>query len=241
MNKITAIYMRVSTSQQTARGQKTDLKRWIEVQEENGRVVWYEDQATGRNMDRPGWQKLAAEIERGQVEKLVVWRLDRLGRTASGLCKLFEDLQDKKVRLISLKDSIDLGTPSGRLIANVLASVAAYETEVRGERVKAGQEAARADVWQCLNCQATFKVNSEPSACPNCQAQDRLKMQKQGQRWGGSQKGRLLGISPEQAQLVIDLKAQGRRISDIARSVGIDRSSVYRIIQRSRDGVLKFD
>ncbi len=48
------------------------------------------------------------------------------------------------MRLISLKDAIDLDTPSGRLIANVLASVAAYETEVRGERVKAGQEAARA-------------------------------------------------------------------------------------------------
>ncbi len=61
----------------------------------------------------------------------------------SGLCKLFEDLQAKKVRLVSLKDSVDLGTASGRLIANVLASVAAYETEIRGERVKAGQTVAR--------------------------------------------------------------------------------------------------
>jgi DNA invertase Pin-like site-specific DNA recombinase len=63
---------------------------------------------------------------------------------ASGLCKLFDDLQEKNVRLVSLMDSIDLGTPSGRLIANVLASVAAYETEVRGERVRAGQKAALA-------------------------------------------------------------------------------------------------
>jgi DNA invertase Pin-like site-specific DNA recombinase len=46
--------------------------------------------------------------------------------------------------LVSLKDGVDLATPAGRLIANVLASVAAYETEVRGERVKAGQEVARA-------------------------------------------------------------------------------------------------
>ena len=95
-------------------------------------------------MDRPGWQKLQAAIDGGQVQKLVVWRLDRLGRTASGLCKLFEELYAKKVRLISLKDSVDLETPAGRLIANVLASVAAYETEVRGERVKAGQAAAKA-------------------------------------------------------------------------------------------------
>jgi len=145
MDKITAIYMRVSTTQQTTRSQKPDLQRWIKAQEPDslGEVKWYHDSATGKNMDRPGWLKLQGAIDIGNVNRLVIWRLDRLGRTASGLCKLFEDLQDKKVRLVSLKDSIDLGTASGRLIANVLASVAAYETEVRGERVKAGQQVAR--------------------------------------------------------------------------------------------------
>lgn len=138
-----AIYMRVSTIQQSTRSQKPDLQRWIDAQEP-GNVQWYTDTATGKNMDRPGWQKLQKDIDNNRVNKLVIWRLDRLGRTASGLCKLFEDLQAKKVRLVSLMDSIDLGTASGRLIANVLASVAAYETEVRGERVKAGQAAARA-------------------------------------------------------------------------------------------------
>ena len=142
----TAVYLRVSTSQQTTRSQKPDLERWLAAQEPDklGKVAWYSDTATGKNMDRPGWQKLQAAIDTGRVKKLVVWRLDRLGRTASGLCKLFEDLQAKDVRLVSLKDSIDLGTASGRLIANVLASVAAYETEIRGERVKVGQAAALA-------------------------------------------------------------------------------------------------
>ena len=141
----TAIYVRVSTSQQTTRSQKPDLERWIKAQDpENlGKVAWYSDKATGKNMDRPGWKKLQGAVDVGKVKQLVVWRLDRLGRTASGLCKLFEDLQAKKVRLVSLRDSVDLGNPSGRLIANVLASVAAYETEIRGERVKAGQDAAR--------------------------------------------------------------------------------------------------
>ena len=145
MYKTTAIYLRVSTSQQSTRSQRPDLERWINAQnpDDLGKVIWYQDSATGKNMDRPGWQKLQAAIDSGQVNRLIVWRLDRLGRTASGLCKLFEDLQDKKVRLVSLRDSIDLGTASGRLIANVLASVAAYETEIRGERVKAGQQAAR--------------------------------------------------------------------------------------------------
>jgi DNA invertase Pin-like site-specific DNA recombinase len=56
---------------------------------------------------------------------------------------LFEDLIRWKVNLISLKDGLDLVTPAGRLMANILAGVAAYETEVRAERIRAGQAAAR--------------------------------------------------------------------------------------------------
>ena len=106
--------------------------------------MWYRDKFTGKTMQRPGMQKLLKDIEGGRVSTIVVWRLDRLGRTAKGLTSLFEDLRAKGVGLVSLKDGLDLGTPAGRLMANVLASVAAYETEVRAERVLAGQAAARA-------------------------------------------------------------------------------------------------
>jgi len=82
-------------------------------------------------------------IQSGKVAKVVVWRLDRLGRTAKGLTALFEELAQKRVNLMSLRDGIDLHTAAGRLMANVLASVAQYETEVRAERVRAGQHFAR--------------------------------------------------------------------------------------------------
>jgi DNA invertase Pin-like site-specific DNA recombinase len=95
-------------------------------------------------MDRPGWRKLEAAINGCEVSKLVCWRLDRLGRTANGLTALFDNLRDRKIGLVSLRDGFDLETPSGRLMANVLASVAAYENEVRSERIVAGQAAARA-------------------------------------------------------------------------------------------------
>ena len=75
---------------------------------------------------------------------MVVWRLDRLGRTAKGLTALFAELLERRVNLVSLRDGIDLNTAAGRLMANVLASVAQYETEVRAERVRAGQAIARA-------------------------------------------------------------------------------------------------
>lgn len=143
MPKHVAIYARVSTRNQDTKSQEPDLKRWSDTQ--NVPVQWYRDKFTGKTMDRPGWKKLEAEIRAGRVTAVVVWRLDRLGRTARGLTALFEDLQRRRVGLASLRDGLDLSTPAGRLMAHVLASVAQYETELRGERVRAGQAVARAN------------------------------------------------------------------------------------------------
>ncbi|RIK72988.1 MAG: DNA invertase [Planctomycetota bacterium] len=140
-----AIYVRVSSKKQDTKSQEPDLKRWAEAYADGQPVTWYRDKATGKTMDRPGWRKLAADIAAGKVANVVVWRLDRLGRTASGLTALFDDLRARKVGLVSLRDGLDLETPSGRLMANVLASVAAYENEVRSERIVAGQAVARAN------------------------------------------------------------------------------------------------
>ena len=79
--------------------------------------VPYRDKFTGKTMDRPGWNKLAKDIEAGKVAKLACWRLDRLGRTAKGLTALFKELVTRKVNLVSLMDGLDLSTPAGRLMA----------------------------------------------------------------------------------------------------------------------------
>ena len=139
-----ALYLRVSSRKQETRSQEPDLTSWAEHASQGQVVKFYRDQMTGKTMDRPGWKKLEADIDSGRVSTIVVWRLDRLGRTASGLTALFEKLQARRVNFVSIRDSIDLSTAAGRLIANVLASVAEYENEVRSERVRAGQQAARA-------------------------------------------------------------------------------------------------
>ena len=139
--KHVGIYVRVSSSGQDTKSQEPDLERWAKAQDVE--IKWYRDTATGKTMERPGWMKLDAAIRKGIVSSVVVWRIDRLGRTAKGLTALFDDLRERKVNLVSLKDGLDLSTAAGRLMANVLASVAQYETEVRAERVKAGQVAAR--------------------------------------------------------------------------------------------------
>ena len=76
--------------------------------------------------------------------------MDRLGRTAKGLLTLLDELQPLNVGFVSLREGFDLSTPAGRLMAGVLASVAAYEIEVRKERQLAGIEKAQADPRRIL-------------------------------------------------------------------------------------------
>lgn len=131
-----AVYVRVSSSTQDTRSQEPDLQTWSRAQTDD--VAWYRDKATGTNLDRPGLERLLADARSGRIGKVVVWRLDRLGRTARGLLTLLEELQTLGVGFVSLREGFDLATPAGRLMAGVLASVAAYETEVRKERQLAG-------------------------------------------------------------------------------------------------------
>ena len=58
------------------------------------------DKFTGKTMDRPGMEKLLDDLRAGKVERIVVWRLDRLGRTTRGLCQLFDELTERKVDLV---------------------------------------------------------------------------------------------------------------------------------------------
>jgi len=192
--KTTAVYVRVSHKSQDLRSQVADLERWAGDQP----VKWYKDKATGTKMERPAMDRLLADVDAGKIGRIVVWRLDRLGRTAAGLTKLFADLRERKVGLLSLRDSLDLETPAGRLMAHVLASVAAYENEVRRERQMAGIAAAKAA----------------------------------GKTWGGSEPGRLLSVTKEQVAAVKRMRKQGEKVAVIARTVGLSRPTIYRLIAR---------
>jgi DNA invertase Pin-like site-specific DNA recombinase len=196
-----AIYMRVSkgTGQDTA-SQKPDLDRWAAAQSEPFKV--YLDKQTGKTMDRPGFNKLLADIHTGKIKTIVVWRLDRLGRTAKGLTALFEDLQSLKVNLVSIKDGLDLATPAGRLMANVLASVAAYETEVRAERIHAGLAVAK---------EKGVKLGRPKQV--------------------GDGKGKRIKVTSEQETIVRRLTSEGQGVSAIARTTGLSRPTIYSIIK----------
>lgn len=176
MNKQTAVYVRVSSKSQDTASQEADLRRYLAGQGEE--AVWYRDRFTGKSMDRPGWNRLMKALGEGRVSKVVCWRLDRLGRTAKGLTALFDDLSTRRINLVSLKDGIDLNTPAGRMLANVLASLAQFETEVRAERVLAGQAVARAagKVWGGSVRGRRLKVTDEQVATIQRLGRERTKV-----------------------------------------------------------------
>jgi DNA invertase Pin-like site-specific DNA recombinase len=130
------IYVRVSHRSQDLASQEGELERWAKGQDEP--VLWFRDKFTGTTMSRPGFDRLLSEVRAGRITGIACWRLDRLGRTVSGLSLLFDELRTRKVNLISLRDGLTLNTPTGKMVCGILASVSEYENEVRKERQTIG-------------------------------------------------------------------------------------------------------
>ena len=128
-------YARVSTKDQ-------NLDMQLEALREAGCEKVYQEKASGSRADRPELSKLLANLRQGDV--LVIWKLDRLGRTLKHLVALVEELLQKGVGLHSLNDPVDTTSAHGRLTFNIFASLAEFEREVIRERTMAGLSAARA-------------------------------------------------------------------------------------------------
>lgn len=128
-------YARVSTS-----SQNLDLQ--IDALKKAGCEKIYQDQINGSLMNRPALDLLLKEIRKNDI--LVIWKLDRLGRSFKDLINLVNSLLEKGIGLKSLNDPIDTTTPQGRLIFNIFGSLAEFERELIKERTIAGLDAARA-------------------------------------------------------------------------------------------------
>ncbi len=82
-----AIYVRVSKGSQRLESQRPDLDRWVAINAPN--ATYFEDKGTGKNFNRPAFIRMMGLVQSGHIDRIVIWRLDRLGRTASGLTQLF--------------------------------------------------------------------------------------------------------------------------------------------------------
>jgi DNA invertase Pin-like site-specific DNA recombinase len=201
----TAIYARVSSSLQETKSQETDLLAYKSACEGKGEQVrMFREKKSGTNYDRAEWQKIWADVQAGKVQRIVVWRLDRLGRLAGQTIQLMDDLEAKGVAFLSLRDGFDPSTPAGRLTRNVLASVAQFETEVRSERQRAGIDAVR---------------KAHGGKCP---------------WGGPHREGKLNKSTLAKLETVRRLKAEGRSITEIANVVGLTRQTIYRILDNGK-------
>ena len=127
-------YARVSTKDQNLALQLAALKK-------AGCKKILDDKISGNRFERPGLDKTLELLREGDT--LVVWKLDRLGRSVKNLVDVVGQLQAQKIGFRSLTDSIDTGTPSGRFFFHVMASLAEMERELTIERTRAGLESAR--------------------------------------------------------------------------------------------------
>ncbi len=139
-----ALYVRVSTSRQDLELQLGELRDFT------ARRRWaiagvYEDVISGASTRRPGLDRLLADAHVGQFDVVAVWKLDRLGRSLIHMVQVVDDLLGKGVHVVSATEPhMDSTTPSGRLMRNIVGSMAEYERELIRERVRAGQARARA-------------------------------------------------------------------------------------------------
>ncbi len=127
-------YARISTGEQTAALQLDALRA-------AGCTKIFEDFAGGTRRDRPGLASAIAAA--GAGDTLVVWRLDRLGRSLRHLLEIVEALRDRAVILRSLTEAVDTSTPTAKLVYAILGSIAEFERELIRERTVAGMNAAR--------------------------------------------------------------------------------------------------
>jgi DNA invertase Pin-like site-specific DNA recombinase len=128
-------YARVSTDDQNL-----DLQR--DALAKAGCQVIYEEKASGGGADRPELGHCLKALRAGDT--LVVWRLDRLGRSASDLVRIMSDLEAQGVTFESLTERIETGSATGRLVAHIFSALAEFERNLTRERTQAGLQAARA-------------------------------------------------------------------------------------------------
>jgi putative DNA-invertase from lambdoid prophage Rac len=137
-----AVYARVSTHDQQTLGMQIDAmsayiknRGWLVAKS-------VEDIGSGEK-ERPGRESLLMAARRREIDVIVVWRLDRWGRSVADLMTTLRELSDLGVGFVSLTEALDLTTPSGRAMAGMLAIFAEFEREILRERVRAGIAQAR--------------------------------------------------------------------------------------------------
>ena len=145
----TAIYLRVSTEglkdgkEQSTDSQRLDIENYLKAKGISNFVIYEDKGISGKKRDRPELNKMIKDCKNCKISMVVVYKLDRLARSLSHLLEIITLFQELGVEFVSVKDSIDMSTATGRLLFHVLASFAEFEAATIRERVMSGLANAR--------------------------------------------------------------------------------------------------
>lgn len=139
------IYCRVSTTAgQSVEMQLRDLRQLAVQRGFEIAAEFCDEGFSGSTDSRPKLDKMLAEAQRGKFQAILIWRLDRLGRSLQHLVRLFENFRAWNVALISFGEGLDFTTPMGKLFYQLSGAFAEFERDCIRERVRAGLRNARA-------------------------------------------------------------------------------------------------
>jgi DNA invertase Pin-like site-specific DNA recombinase len=144
--KKAALYCRVSTLNhgQSVDMQLSDLRKLAEQRGFQVVREYCDEGQSGSKSSRPALDAMLTDAKRGKFQTLLIWKLDRLGRSTAHLIQLLEEYKAWGVELVSFSEGLDFSTTSGRLFYTLISAFAEFERDCIRERVRAGLRAARA-------------------------------------------------------------------------------------------------
>jgi DNA invertase Pin-like site-specific DNA recombinase len=138
-----SIYARTSMADQNAETQLMALRDYCQRMSYQIVDVYVDNGFSGKDQNRPQFERLLGDMRTGKVNCVLVYKLDRIGRSLQHLISLFAEFKNRGVEFVSLTQQIDTQTPEGKMFWQLLGVFAEYERELIVSRTKAGLERAR--------------------------------------------------------------------------------------------------
>lgn len=138
-----ALYLRVSTRDQTTLNQELILKEYCSREKFQVHKIYKDEGISGAKTSRPALDNMLQDMRNKHFEAVIVWKFDRLGRSTAHLLQVLEELKNKGVRLIATSQNIDTDTPMGKFFFTILSGFAEMEREITRDRIYAGLDRAK--------------------------------------------------------------------------------------------------
>jgi len=156
-------YVRVSTDKQADRGVSLDaqaekIRAMAVVHSSELLDMIVDGGESAKSLNRPGMARLLALVDAGEVQVVIIAKLDRLTRSVKDLCTLLERFSKRGVTLISVAESLDTGSAAGRLVLNIMTAVSQWEREAIGERTRDAMSHKRNNGERVGNIQFGYRL-----------------------------------------------------------------------------------